>query len=272
MSIITISRGSRSGGQALAEMVAEKLNYDCISREILIEAAEEYGLDERTLIQFIDKPPKFWSRFNINRKMYLHLIKTTLLEHAQKGNLVYHGHSGQFLLKGIKSVLKIRLIASMEYRIKLTMEKEKLNREAAIQYIQRVDDIRNRWAKFFYGVELTDPNLYDLIINIETMTLESACDIICGLTEKPEYQSNLYCLESIKDATLAAKVEAALFADARTKTLDINITSESGNVSLKGSIEVERVRQAVIEVVKSVEGVKSINDEMTIGKLTNIPT
>ena len=46
MSIITISRGSLSGGQALAERLANRLGYRCISSEALIEAAAIDGAGE----------------------------------------------------------------------------------------------------------------------------------------------------------------------------------------------------------------------------------
>jgi hypothetical protein len=39
MSVITISRGSYSHGKEIAEKVAQKLGYECISREIILEAA-----------------------------------------------------------------------------------------------------------------------------------------------------------------------------------------------------------------------------------------
>ena len=46
MSIITISRGSFSKGKEVAEKLAEKLNYECISRDILIEASEHFNIPE----------------------------------------------------------------------------------------------------------------------------------------------------------------------------------------------------------------------------------
>ena len=47
MSIITISRGTASGGQALAERVSEKLGWPCLSNEVIVEdlmAGEEISL------------------------------------------------------------------------------------------------------------------------------------------------------------------------------------------------------------------------------------
>lgn len=37
MAIITISRGSYSRGKEVAEKLASKLNYECVSREIILE-------------------------------------------------------------------------------------------------------------------------------------------------------------------------------------------------------------------------------------------
>ncbi len=43
MSIITISRGSHSMGVRVAELVADRLGYECIAREILLEASEQFN-------------------------------------------------------------------------------------------------------------------------------------------------------------------------------------------------------------------------------------
>jgi len=39
MAVITISRGSFSGGKMLAECLAEKLGYRCIDRDVIVEKA-----------------------------------------------------------------------------------------------------------------------------------------------------------------------------------------------------------------------------------------
>ena len=46
MPIITIYRGAFSGGQAVAERVAGELGYRCLSREVLQEASQRYGIPE----------------------------------------------------------------------------------------------------------------------------------------------------------------------------------------------------------------------------------
>ena len=46
MSIITISRGSYSRGVEIAEKIAKRLGYECISREVLLEASKEFNIPE----------------------------------------------------------------------------------------------------------------------------------------------------------------------------------------------------------------------------------
>ena len=53
MSIITISRGSYSRGKEVAEKLARTLGYECLSRDILLEASERYNIPEIKLIRAI---------------------------------------------------------------------------------------------------------------------------------------------------------------------------------------------------------------------------
>ncbi|MGC8901413.1 MAG: AAA family ATPase, partial [bacterium] len=124
MAIITISRGTFSGGQMLAECLAKKLGYKSISREILIEAAEKYGISENNLISAMEEKPTISEHLslNIDRFRYLSFIQATLCEHAKNDNLIYYGHAGHLLLKDVCPVIKVKVIASMEQRIEFAME------------------------------------------------------------------------------------------------------------------------------------------------------
>ena len=57
MPVITISRGTFSGGLALAEGIAGSLGVDCVSREVLADAAEASGLALTDLSEAVEKPP-----------------------------------------------------------------------------------------------------------------------------------------------------------------------------------------------------------------------
>src|SRR5919109_2398640 len=143
MSIITISRGSASGGQALAERVAARLGWPCLSNEVIVEAARRYNVPEPELVRTFEKAPTFWEKLTASRRVYLTFVQAAMCEHAERGNLVYHGHAGHALLPGISHVLKVRLVAPLAYRISAVMERNSgLDRRGAVRYINQVDEER----------------------------------------------------------------------------------------------------------------------------------
>ena len=143
MSIITISRGSFSKGKQVAEKLAEKLNYECISRDILIEASDHFNIPEIKLVRAIHDAPSILDRFTHGKEHYVAYIREALLEHAEKDNIVYHGLAGHFFLKEIPHVLKTRITADMEDRVSNEAEKENISRDEARKILVKDDEGRS---------------------------------------------------------------------------------------------------------------------------------
>ncbi|MCL5746360.1 MAG: cytidylate kinase-like family protein, partial [Acidobacteria bacterium] len=70
MSVITVSRGSFSGGKAIAEDVAEQLGYRCIDRDAVVERAAASGAPVGELVEALEKPPALLDRFTHKRYLY----------------------------------------------------------------------------------------------------------------------------------------------------------------------------------------------------------
>ena len=78
MSIITISRGSYFRGKEVAEKLAKKLGYACISRDILLEASEEFNIPEIKLIRAIQDAPSILNRLTRQKEKYVAYIRAAL--------------------------------------------------------------------------------------------------------------------------------------------------------------------------------------------------
>lgn len=179
MQIITISRGSLSGGRDLAECLAERLGYRCVAQEILHQAARKLGATEEVLRAKFETTPGLWARLHRERERYVLAVQTALAEACLASDLVYHGLAGQFLLRGLPGVFRVRLVAPLEKRIQaLTDSHHRLNREAAVEFIRSVDEDRRRWVKVTYGEDVEDPMLYDLTVNLRALSLDAACAAI----------------------------------------------------------------------------------------------
>ena len=80
MSVITISRGSFSGGKTLAECLSKSLGYRCVDREVIVERAAAHGVSQDELRDAIEKPPTFLERFQHKKYLYLVLMQAALAE------------------------------------------------------------------------------------------------------------------------------------------------------------------------------------------------
>ena len=122
MQIVCVSRGSLSRGKELAEALAGRLGYQVLSREDLIEAAIAEGIQVGKLETSMMKPRAFTERLARERDHYLAFSTAYLCERLMEGPLVYHGRTGHLLLRSVGHVLRVRVVADEEYRIRSTMQ------------------------------------------------------------------------------------------------------------------------------------------------------
>jgi cytidylate kinase len=266
MAIITISRGSMSGGEAVATSLSNTLCYAMMGREGLVGAPAQLGVSEELLAQKINRGPGIWERMTSNRRFYLVAVQATLADHIQSGNLVYHGHAGHLLLRGVPGVLRVRLIAPLEMRVRAVMERQQLNRGAAVDYIHNVDEDRIRWTKFIYGVDWSDPSLYDMVVNLEKLSVQAACVGIAAVIGQPEFAVTPATQKSLADFRLASQVKLALARNLLTKDVDFEVTADDGSVEISGELPragmlthvSERDEGEVRRTAMAVEGVKTV--------------
>lgn len=264
MAIITISRGTLSGGKMLAEMLADRLHYQEVSREIIIQATEKYGVPEYKLYEAIQKSPSFVQRLTFEREKYLAIIQATLCEYVKDDNVVYHGHAGHFLLSGISHVLRVRILAPMAFRIEEAMKRQNLSEKESIKYIQEVDKQRMKWAKFLYGVDWSSPALYDMIFNIENASLEFVCTMIEHAVKQKEFQTTRESQQALLNLLLSSQVKAALTRVPNIRLGEFNVEADQGVVTITGKLKSEEMLDSILEVASQVPGVKEVKSEARI--------
>ena len=262
MSVITISRGSFSRGKEVAEKVADALGYECVSREILIEASDQFNIPEIKLTRAIHDAPTILDRFTDGREQYIAYIRAALLRHTQKDNVVYHGYAGHFFLQGIPHVLKVRVIADLEDRIRAEIEREGISEKEARHTIKKDDHERRKWSLHLYGMDPWDANLYDLVTHLKTKTMDDVVSLIV-------HAANLDCFATTPDSkqimnnvSMAAEVKAALvhdFPSAKTKAEDGIIL-----VVIEASlIQKDELTKRVTAKVEPISGVKEVRVDVT---------
>jgi cytidylate kinase len=257
MPIITVSRGSYSRGREVAEKVAQRLGYDCIARDVLVEASKDFNIPEIKLVRAVHDAPSILDRFGYGKEKYVAYIQKALLHHFQKDNVVYHGLAGHFFLKGISHVLKVRILAEMEDRVKLEMERHGIAEKEARRILEHDDEERRKWSQHLYGIDTRDPRLYDLVIHIKKVSVDDAVEIICNAVGLVDFRTTPESQKAMDDLVLSAEVKAALI-DLKP---DIEVAAKDGIVHIATTVpesQEETLMHKIYETVKKIQGVRDV--------------
>ncbi len=263
MATITISRGTFSGGKILADSLSRSLGYRSLDRDALVRKAATQRITEYDLLAALEEPPGYPGRLNHKRYIYLALLQAALWDEVRAGNLVYHGLAGHLLLKGAPGLLRLRIIAPMEVRIRMAQERLNVGRDEAADYIGRMDHDRRKWTQFLYGVDWESPSTYDLVINLERVTSEQACRLVVSMVEAGALNCTPECQSVLNDRALASRVRKELALDPYTLNLEVEVEARDGRISIRGD-SLEDEREAIRRVAWAVPGVAgvAVNDVM----------
>lgn len=261
MCIITIQRGTKSGGDAMAKCLGERLDYPTLGREVLQDAAAQLGVPARDVGEKMEEQPGRFGRTPLITKLYVAAVRAALAEHAKGGNLVYHGLAGGFLLRSLPGVLKVRLIAPLELRVRALMESHGMDEASAEAYIRDVDDGRARWVRNVYGQDILDSTLYDMVLNLASFSVPEACEVVVAAASRPEFAMTPTRMNELEDFRLACQVRLALLEDLGTQTLNLDARVTGRVAVLTGEaplLSSGDVGKRVTEIAASVPGVKEV--------------
>ena len=265
MAIITISRQMGSGGIPIARKAAEKLGYTLVDGDAILAVADQYGLSRESIEQADEKPPHFVETLDVKHEIALHLIELIILEYALKGNIIIYGRGGQDLLKGINSVLRVRIIAPYEERVERWAEREWLDPDRARRLVRKSDQQRAGFIRYYFDRDWDDPLGYDLVINTERLSEDSAVRVICdAIKDRNLVESKAENKKVLADLVLRKRIEIGIHTagDIDQQLLDIEV-SES-NVTFAGQLHSASERQRVMAIASGTPGVGQVLDRISI--------
>jgi cytidylate kinase len=257
MGIITISRGSYSKGMEIAEKLAEKLGYECVSREILLKASKDFNIPEVKLTHAIHDAPSILDHIRHGKKKYIAFIRKAFFEYLQKDNIVYHGLAGQFFTSGLSNILKVRITANLGYRIKEIMKRENVDEDTARETILNLDEERKKWSMYLYGIDPKSANLYDVVLHVDCIGVDDAADILHNIFDRSCFQTSLESKEKLKDNYLAAQAYSMII----NNFPDAKVVSKNGVlvISVESSLSVEqKLSEKFKKTLMNIDGVKDV--------------
>ncbi len=69
---------------------------------------------------------------------------------------------------------------------------------------------------------------------------------------------------AVDDSAITTKLKAAVLAEPGLKTLDINVDTKNGVVTLAGTVESPDLKERAVMLAQQVEGVRSVSDQLVV--------
>ncbi len=265
MSVIAISRGSLFAAKKLAEGIKGRVGFRIVTREEVILAAKRYniedtGLGEADIME--SHPPGYWHTREDDRKHYLTCFKTALMDFALNESIVYHGNLAHVLLNEVPFVLRVRINAPLENRVSQLMEREGISKEEAAVKVKDMDHKRRLWTQFLYDAEVVDPVFFDLVLNLERISIDDAIEMVVSESQKAPFQPTEKSMQALKDIHLASVVKTHLYRlklpVVKIPDFDVVADSSSGRVILKSNIPEDKKKRIENDIHTALTGIEAI--------------
>jgi cytidylate kinase len=178
MAVITICREPGVLGEEVAARLAGRLGFSLVDKARLAQLSGEIDLDEAGLRK-VDEAISGGSRqIDAETEACARLLQDFIAQLAEEQDVVIIGRGAQGLFRDRPGALHVRLIAPRKFRVLQVRIHEGLSGREAGKLIKSLEIERARYLRFLYHLNREDPNLYDLTLRMDRLSIEQALKLI----------------------------------------------------------------------------------------------
>lgn len=190
--IILIDRQYGSGGREVGKMLADKLGIPFYDGQMLLMAADKYGLNPGIMKEYDEKNVKsmiymiaMYSDYGMEdtnkllpQKIY-NAMAQTIMKLANEGPCVIMGRCADYILSDRKDCLSIFIYASdMSFRIRRAVSVDNVPEKEAAGYIKKRDKQRREYYNFHTDGRWGEATNYDLCLNTSSLGYDTCVSLI----------------------------------------------------------------------------------------------
>ncbi len=205
--VVTISQAAGARGNPIAEVLVNALqdnrsipklrDWTIFNQSLVERVVEENDLPKST-VSFLPEDKRgriadyIGEVLGLHKGAYTGVVKTaeTILRIAQSGNAVIVGRGGNFISRKIDMAVHVRLVGSLDIRIKSFAKIYGTTLPEAEKEVARRDRARRDYIRENFGQDIQDPSHYDLVINTDHFGDEAAARLIIHALEEKARESN----------------------------------------------------------------------------------
>jgi hypothetical protein len=121
-----------------------------------------------------------------------------------------------------------------------------------------VDEERTSRMRYLFDVDWRDPYQYDLVLSLDKLTVDTACDLVIQAVQWEQFQPTEASRLALQNLALSSRLRAALDAHPQLGPYDIGVDVQEGVVTLSGTLPTDDAIRQVVTVAEQATGVKQV--------------
>jgi cytidylate kinase len=191
---ITLSREVCAGASTLGRMLLDRLdtefaeegqNWLLLDKDLLTRALAHHELPDKLarylpedkvsevdafMGEIVGLHPSIWA---LEQK-----VAEAIIQFAHVGRIIFVGRAAHLLTRSMPGGLHVRLVAPEEIRVRRFMGEHGCAEDAARSSVRSADEARSRFVRSHFNQDINDPHTYDLVINTEHVSANTAAQMI----------------------------------------------------------------------------------------------
>ena len=191
---ITVSRQTGAGGLLFAQKLqvylnthdtAARKNWTLFEKELINKVIEEHNLSaevapfltEKNMSELQAVLEQIYGLHPSTRSM-IHKISSTILNIANLGNAIIVGMGANIITRNLNNGFHMRLIASLNKRIRNIQDYLHVDMPEAKKIIERGDRDKKEYIRKSFSKDIDDPAYYSLVANMDYIDMDNLVAII----------------------------------------------------------------------------------------------
>jgi cytidylate kinase len=197
--IITIAREYGSGGAAIGQKIANRLNWKFLDRELMLELARRADLEPSEILEMDERPNSLIARMMkafwlgdlhawtspdvriVDPDYVAEMTELVIGEAANLGHCVIVGRGAQCVLQGRNDAFHVFVYGSREEKLRRIQPRHSKPTDCE-SALDEIDRTRAAYIRQYYQRDWADPHLYDLMINSD-LGLDLVASVILSTAE-----------------------------------------------------------------------------------------
>ena len=260
MTIVAVTREMGTLGKDVATGLGEALGLPVIYHEIIDNLADRMRVRRSHVVRLLDGKAGLFERLSADRtSLFLHSAEEVIDFARQGGGAVIRGWGATHLLRDVPHAICVRVCAPLEVRRQRMMERLNTDDTATVEAeIHSNDEAHTAIMRRHFGIRWTEAEHYDLVLNTKRVSVSECVDEVLNLARLPKFAATDASRQQLEDLALTARVRAALRRSPEGRDTKVDISVESGVVTLSAPHLKTDERLALVEIVVGVPGVRDV--------------